>query len=195
MSLGRDRSARHRHMSGTARRRTHVTSVSRPAAPRPEAPDGARPLSPFPAECHAPRMTDFALDARLAGDTLEITDLALCRVLLMNDSQYPWCILVPRVEGAREIHRLDPAVQTELAREVAFVAETLERITGAFKMNVAALGNVVAQLHVHVVARFEGDAAWPAPVWGRAPRVPYADGEAERLIADLRRSLVRDDGE
>ena len=127
----------------------------------------------------------FALHPRLAGDTLPAGDLALCSVRLMNDSRFPWLVLVPRRPDATEIYDLTAPERTQLIEEVAAVARALDEATGAIKINVGALGNVVAQLHVHVVARLDGDAAWPAPVWGVGEAVPYADGEATALIATL----------
>lgn len=126
-------------------------------------------------------MTSFALDPRLDADGLPIGRFALCRLLLMNDATYPWLILVPERPGISEIFELDPADQVELASETVLVARMLKALSGADKINVAALGNVVAQLHVHVIARFVHDPAWPAPVWGRVPATPYARDAADDL--------------
>ncbi|MBI5162568.1 MAG: HIT domain-containing protein [Magnetospirillum sp.] len=126
----------------------------------------------------------FDLHERLAADTVAVVDWPLCRVLLMNDSTYPWLILVPRRRSVTEIHELDADDRQMLIEEVAAAAHRLQSATGAVKMNVAALGNVVAQLHVHVVARFTTDSAWPRPVWGAVPATPYTDAAlAERLVA------------
>jgi diadenosine tetraphosphate (Ap4A) HIT family hydrolase len=127
----------------------------------------------------------FSLHPRLAADTRPVTDLPLCRVLLMNDRTYPWLILVPRRPDIREMHRLTGPDQAQLLVELMTVSRVLETHTGALKMNVAALGNMVPQLHIHVVARFEGDAAWPAPVWGKVPAVPYDEAAAAALIHTL----------
>ena len=126
----------------------------------------------------------FALHPRLEADTVAIGDWPLCRVLLMNDAQYPWFILVPRREGAREIYQLGDADQAQLLRESSQLSRALMQAFRGDKLNVAALGNVVPQLHLHHIVRFAGDPAWPAPVWGRHPARPYAPAEqAERLKA------------
>lgn len=126
--------------------------------------------------------TGFALDPRLAADSHGVAELALSSLRLMDDSQYPWLILVPRVAGARELIDLDPAQRRQLGAETDQAARLLRQAFAPFKLNVAALGNVVEQLHVHVIARFRDDPAWPAPVWGRLPVRPYvAEHLAERL--------------
>ena len=135
-------------------------------------------------------MSDFALDPRLAADTVAVTELPLSSLLMMRDGNYPWLILVPRRAGAVEILDLEPADRARLWREVEAVAAALRAETGADKLNVAALGNVVAQLHVHVVARFRGDAAWPAPVWGRVAATPLDAARAGALSDGLRRRLA-----
>ena len=131
----------------------------------------------------------FGLDPRLAADTHEVGDFALCRVLLMNDSRYPWLILVPRRADLSEIHDLSAEERALLIEEATGAGASLKSLTGAKKINTAALGNMVAQLHCHVVARFVGDDAWPGPVWGSGRAVPYEDEAAARLVADLRRAL------
>lgn len=120
-------------------------------------------------------MTDFTLHPQLAKDTIALIDLHLCRVLLMKDATYPWVILVPRREGLREIHQLLPGDQQTLMQEITHTSAKLEAAFDADKMNVAALGNMVPQLHIHVIARFEGDAAWPGPVWGAVEPSAYSD--------------------
>lgn len=124
----------------------------------------------------------FKLDERLQNDTVLVTDLPLCRVLLMNDSQFPWLILVPRINDLAELHELDDEQMAQYVTESRLTSKVLQNLFNAYKLNVAALGNVVRQLHIHHVARFEGDIAWPAPVWGRQPAVPYSD---EALAARL----------
>lgn len=123
-------------------------------------------------------MSGFVLDPRLAADTVAVGRLALSHLLLMNDASYPWLILVPARPGLREVFDLDRDARATLMEEAAGVGAVLARVAdparAAAKINIAALGNVVAQLHVHVVARFTDDAAWPAPVWGRQPARPYA---------------------
>jgi diadenosine tetraphosphate (Ap4A) HIT family hydrolase len=131
----------------------------------------------------------FELHPRLKADTFALGDFPLCRLLLMNDAQYPWCILVPRREGAREIYRLHEQDQQQLLRESAQLSRAMMDAFSGHKLNVAALGNVVPQLHVHHIVRFPGDAAWPGPVWGRhAPR-PYAAAERAAVVASLRDHL------
>ena len=131
----------------------------------------------------------FALDPRLAGDTHVVTDLALTRVLLMDDTRWPWLILVPRRDGLRELLDLDRAAQHQLLDEVDRSARLLKRLYTPDKLNIAALGNVVAQLHVHVIARHVTDSAWPSPVWGRAERVAYAADAAQRIVDELAAAL------
>ena len=128
----------------------------------------------------------FTLDPRLQQDTLVIGDFALCRLLLMNDAQFPWFILVPRREEMSEVFQLDIADQQLLWQETSELAETLKDTFAADKMNVANLGNMVSQLHMHVIVRRRNDAAWPAPVWGKLPAQPY---NAEQLAQ--RRRLAR----
>jgi diadenosine tetraphosphate (Ap4A) HIT family hydrolase len=123
----------------------------------------------------------FALHPTLARDTLEVTRLPLCRVLLMRDARFPWLILVPEREGAREIHDLTPSDRAVLIEEIAQSGKVLERLFHPDKLNVGALGNIVPQLHIHVVARTAADPAWPGPVWGSGPAVPYGQSEAEEL--------------
>jgi len=115
----------------------------------------------------------FALDARLEADTVALGDLALCRVLATKDARFPWLVLVPRRAGAVEIADLSPPDRAALIEETAAAATALKTETQADKINVGALGNLVAQLHVHVVARRRGDAVWPGPVWGSGPARPY----------------------
>ncbi len=134
-------------------------------------------------------MTSFTLDERLANDCAPVGDLALCRVLLMNDCRFPWAILVPRRAGATEIHDLSAADRAILIEEIAQAARALKKVAGAQKINIGALGNLVPQLHVHVVGRSNLDDAWPGPVWGAGARVPYADGAAEACAGELRRAL------
>ena len=130
-------------------------------------------------------MTDFALDPRLAADTLPVGDLPLCRVLLMRDARFPWLILVPRRPDLREFIDLPADARAILMEEIAAASRALQAETGAEKLNVGALGNVVAQLHVHVVARFAADAAWPGPVWGSGAATLYPEGAADALTERL----------
>ncbi len=131
----------------------------------------------------------FALDAKLAADTLPIGDLPLCRALLMNDARYPWIILVPRRAATTEIHELDAARRAALIEETAGAAKILKQVSGAKKINIGALGNIVTQLHVHVVARFVEDEAWPGPVWGQGAARPYSAAAAKTLVDALAKAL------
>lgn len=134
----------------------------------------------------------FALDSRLQQDCLVIGDFPLCRLLLMNDSNYPWFILVPRREEVSELFQLDADDQRQLWQETTLLAETLKDIFAADKMNVATLGNVVSQLHMHVIVRRREDASWPAPVWGRHPAQPYSEQQAGQVVDKLRSVLAED---
>jgi diadenosine tetraphosphate (Ap4A) HIT family hydrolase len=129
----------------------------------------------------------FQLDPRLQRDTIEIGCFPLCRLLLMNERTYPWFILVPQRAGVREIHHLPDADQQQLWRESALLAGWMETAFAFDKLNVAALGNVVSQLHLHHVGRRHGDPAWPGPVWGLRPPVPYPETESAGI-----RQLARD---
>ncbi|MHC8307013.1 HIT domain-containing protein [Pseudomonas sp. PB3P13] len=134
----------------------------------------------------------FALDPRLQQDTLAIGDFPLSRLLLSNDSNYPWFILVPRREGISEIFQLDVADQQQLWQETTTLSEGLKDSFDADKLNVAALGNVVSQLHMHVIVRKRDDAAWPAPVWGRHPAKPYSPDQIVAIRERLRVVLTDD---
>lgn len=131
----------------------------------------------------------FSVEERLIADTRPVTDWPLCRVLLMNDRRFPWLILVPRREYLRDFHDVSAADKPAFLAEIDRAGAALQRATGAHKMNVAALGNLVPQLHVHVIARFESDAAWPRPVWGVGQAEPYGPGEAENFLGRLSREL------
>ena len=128
----------------------------------------------------------FALHERLAADTFPVGRLPLSHVLLMNDFNFPWCVLVPVRDDVREIHQLSAADQVQLLEEMSGVAAAMQAAFAADKMNVAALGNIVPQLHVHIIARFEADPVWPAPVWGRLPAQPYPGSERTARLASLR---------
>jgi len=132
----------------------------------------------------------FALDPRLAADTRPVASLPLCDVLLMNDARYPWLILVPRRAGLVEIADLRDDEQAMLWQEVNRAAAALRAVAPCDKLNLGALGNIVRQLHVHVVARVEGDAAWPGPVWGNGQAVARGDAQARLLIATLQQQLA-----
>lgn len=132
----------------------------------------------------------FTLDPRLQADTIGIGDFKLCRLLLMNDATYPWFILVPRRENSREIHHLTTEDQAQLWQESVCLSGWMELAFSFDKLNVAALGNVVSQLHLHHVGRRSDDPTWPGPVWGQHPPQPYAAGEIERITQRVRRELA-----
>jgi diadenosine tetraphosphate (Ap4A) HIT family hydrolase len=134
-------------------------------------------------------MTGFVLDARLAADTAFVADWPLSRVLLMNDARFPWLILVPRRAGATEIFDLNPSDRQTLAEEMARAGERLKAITAAAKINLGALGNLVRQLHVHIVARNATDAAWPGPVWGQGRAVAYEPNAMAAFVHRLANGL------
>jgi diadenosine tetraphosphate (Ap4A) HIT family hydrolase len=131
----------------------------------------------------------FELDLRLRADTLPIGDLPLSRVLLMNDARYPWAILVPRRAGLREIYELSDGDQQQLLRESTALSRALMQAFPGDKLNIAALGNVVAQLHLHHLVRHVGDPAWPGPVWGHSPAQAYLPEAAQGRIAALQAAL------
>jgi diadenosine tetraphosphate (Ap4A) HIT family hydrolase len=131
----------------------------------------------------------WSLHPRLAQDTVPLGDMALTRVLLANDANYPWLILVPRRADLVELIDLNRKAQAQLLAEIDATARALMGATKWDKLNIAALGNQVAQLHVHVIARRKGDAAWPKPVWGAAPPLAYDPAARESLIAAVRRGL------
>jgi len=131
----------------------------------------------------------FTLDPQLANDSIELMDFPLCKLLLANDSNYPWFILVPRVAGITEMFQLEWEDQQQLLNESSLLSEFLLQEFGGDKMNVAALGNVVAQLHLHHVVRFSTDISWPKPIWGQQDAAPYSsediDALKERLLPKL----------
>ncbi len=131
----------------------------------------------------------FVLDERLRKDCFDLGRGDLCRTLLMNDSRFPWLILVPEREDVTEIHQLAASDRTQLMRESCKVGQALAREFGADKLNVAALGNVVSQLHVHHVVRYRSDCAWPRPIWCVGAPEPYDDDHLQRMLARLRTAL------
>ena len=132
---------------------------------------------------------DWSLHPQLARDTVAVGDLALSRVLLANDANYPWLILVPRRPDLVEIIDLNKNEQVQFLGEIDAAARVLKSATECEKLNIAALGNVVAQLHVHVIGRRHSDAVWPKPVWGAAPASAYIPAVRDGLIGALRRGL------
>jgi diadenosine tetraphosphate (Ap4A) HIT family hydrolase len=136
-------------------------------------------------------MQAFDINPRLEGDSIPVIDLGLCAVRLMKDSNYPWLLLIPRKADLIEIIDLEPLERIVLMEEISQVCEILKEVTNCEKLNVAALGNQVSQLHVHLIARYQDDAAWPGPVWGAAPPLPYDEQKAGSLIDRLREKLGR----
>ena len=130
----------------------------------------------------------FHLDPQLENDTFFLRDLPLCQVRLMNNALYPWLVLVPRKPDLAELTDLAEAERVTLLNEIAFVSQALQKHTGAYKMNIATLGNVVRQLHIHIIARQTSDATWPRPVWG-GPAEPYGNEQAHDMLEVLRRLL------
>ncbi|MCL6416310.1 HIT domain-containing protein [Aestuariirhabdus sp. Z084] len=131
-------------------------------------------------------MDEYVLDPQLDKDTINIGDFPLCTLLLMNDSNYPWFILVPRRAGVQEIFQLSEEDQRQLLWESCYVSEKLKDLYSADKMNVAALGNMVRQLHLHQVVRYETDVAWPKPVWGAVKAKPYTQQGLVETIERLK---------
>jgi len=132
----------------------------------------------------------FMLDARLDADTRLVASLALCDVRLMNDARFPWLVLVPRHVGLVEIADLSADVQTLLWQEVNRASAALRTVAPCDKLNLGALGNIVRQLHVHVIARCEGDPAWPGPVWGYGSARPYVEASLTARLDALRQALA-----
>ncbi|MGA8961414.1 MAG: HIT family protein [Pseudolabrys sp.] len=132
---------------------------------------------------------DWSLHPQLVLDTVPVGDLPLTRVLLASDANYPWLILVPRLPGLVELIDLEENAQVQLVGEIAAAARALKTLTACDKLNIAALGNQVPQLHVHVIARRRTDAAWPKPVWGVKPPLTYADDQQTALLNSLRQQL------
>jgi diadenosine tetraphosphate (Ap4A) HIT family hydrolase len=137
----------------------------------------------------APEESGWSLHARLKEDTIDIGDLPLSRVLVIKDAHYPWLLLVPRRADVVEIIDLTEVEQAQLMTETSRVSRALKDITKCEKLNIAALGNMVPQLHVHVIARRSNDVAWPRPVWGVAPPLPHDADEVQQFINALRRKI------
>lgn len=134
-------------------------------------------------------MGPFHLDERLARDSVLITTLGLCQLRLQNDCRWPWVVLVPQRNDVSELFDLPPLDQAVLTFETNLVASALKNLTGAVKINVGALGNIVRQLHVHIIARNEGDPCWPGPIWGQGTPVPYAEHDKQDFIKKLAGAL------
>ncbi|XGA80526.1 HIT domain-containing protein [Halomonas sp. CH40] len=136
-------------------------------------------------------MNDIALDERLEADTFPVTELPLCRVLLMNDTRFTWVILVPRQPGASEVFDLDEESQQQLWREASALGAAMKEAFEGDKINIAALGNMVSQLHVHIIVRHKNDAAWPGPVWGLGSAEPYTPDQQASVRAQLLAEIER----
>jgi len=131
----------------------------------------------------------WSLHPQLQKDTIDIGDLPLCRVLVIKDANYPWLLLVPRRPDMVEIIDLDEVAQGQLMTEITRVARAVKEITKCDKLNIAALGNAVPQLHVHIIARRKTDAAWPRPVWGVVPPLAHDAAEVQAFMSELRRKI------
>ena len=127
----------------------------------------------------------FVLHERLEADTVSLGQSRLCEVRLMNDSNWPWVLLVPRVADVREIYQLTWEQQQQLLAESSLLGEGMMELFGGDKLNVAALGNMVPQLHLHHIVRYEGDPAWPGPVWGKLPSKPYNEEALAEVVSRL----------
>ncbi len=133
----------------------------------------------------------FKLDEQLKQDTLKVVSGPLSEILLMNDRRYPWLIQVPRLGGITELYQLTEAQQCQLAAESMSISKVLVALYKPKKMNVAAIGNIVSQLHIHHVARFEDDFAWPAPVWGRGAAEPYSTSDSAQITLEISGALAK----
>ena len=133
----------------------------------------------------------FELHPRLMADTFEICELGQSKLLLMNDARYLWCIIVPRVAGAVEWHDLDDATANAVFKETMEVSKAIKSIAGIDKINIGAIGNVVSQLHIHVIGRKNGDAVWPAPVWGNGTAESYTEIGAKNIIEKIKTALQK----
>ena len=131
----------------------------------------------------------FQLAPQIEAGSLPVTDFDLCSIRLNNDARWPWLLLMPRVSGAEELFDLTPSQQELAMREASLVGEKLQAMTSCTKINIAMIGNMVRQLHIHVIARVDGDANWPGPVWGFGEAKPYEGAHASALIAHLRNIL------
>ena len=134
-------------------------------------------------------MKEFKLHPRLIKDTFHIIDLKLSRLLLMNNSNYPWFILVPTRKNITELYELEKKDRLELNSEIDTISKKLSIHFNAKKMNIAALGNIVPQLHIHIIVRKENDAAWPNPVWNNTDTIPYKENFSSKLVKDIRKLL------
>lgn len=136
-------------------------------------------------------MSGFTLDPRLEADSVFVADLALSQLRLQNDARYLWCVLVPRREGLAELDDLSASDRAALMEEAVAAGAVIRAVTHVDKINTGALGNIVRQLHVHVIGRREGDAAWPGPVWGHGAAEPYDPAVLGARIAALKQALAQ----
>lgn len=135
-------------------------------------------------------MESFVLHPQLAKDTVLLGRIGDCQLLLMQDARYPWLILVPEQADLRELHELSDERFSTVTQTIKRLSRSLQTLTGAPKMNVAALGNMVPQLHIHIIARREDDASWPGPVWGVGTAEAYTEDELSVLVATLQEALL-----
>ena len=131
----------------------------------------------------------FQLHPQLAKDSLPVMDLPLSKVILMNDARFPWIILVPERPDLVDLHDMTHDDYNTLTQEIRGASRAMAALFSADKMNVATLGNMVPQLHIHIIARYRSDAAWPGPVWGKGTAEPYEESAAEARISDIRKAL------
>jgi len=134
-------------------------------------------------------MSDFIIHPQLQNDCVDVGEFDLCRLLLINDSRYPWCILVPQRSNITEIYQLSKTDQTQLNKESIYLSQKMAETFSADKMNIAALGNVVSQLHVHHVVRYKNDLSWPAPIWGVGDVVKYLPDDLDQMKTKMRKIL------
>jgi diadenosine tetraphosphate (Ap4A) HIT family hydrolase len=132
---------------------------------------------------------EFTLDPRLAAGSVTVSDLSLCQLRLMNDARFPWLLLVPRRDGLRELFDLPAFDQAQVLIDLNRAAAALQAVATPDKLNIGALGNIVPQLHIHLIARFVGDPAWPGPVWGQGSAVAYTEEALQAQLAALRAAL------
>ena len=135
-------------------------------------------------------MSDFVIHPQLQNDCIDLGSFDLCRLLLMNDRRYPWCILVPQRSDITEIFQLSTADQIQLNKESIYLSQKLAETFSADKMNIAALGNVVSQLHIHHVVRYKNDQSWPAPIWGVGDAVKYESTNLDQMKTKAEKILI-----
>ena len=133
---------------------------------------------------------EFTIDPKLVGDTVNLGSFPLCEVLMMNDSRFPWIILVPRIPNLREFHEIPPQYREVLFHEIEKTSTAIQKLWAVNKMNVAALGNQVSQLHMHIIGRRTTDEAWPNPVWGIGTPRPYSPVSVSEVTQSLQRELA-----